>query len=247
MRDFSDEINIHPSYSARAHRSVFRIHLPVAPDCSAECAFCTRGSGSNTIAAPGVTQRVLNPRDATVTLTKIVSRLSAPVVVVGTAGPGDALASDHAVVVFESIPEMVDSHGPRVLKCISTNGLELERRAVELSRAGVSFITVSMHSVNASTIERLVPRVLLHGEWRGGVSAARELVERQLRGIKKASNLGMLVKVNMVLVKDVDLGEVTELASAVKEAGAVLLNPIPIIPSQGSSLLPPTTLELEQA
>lgn len=239
------DVDLHPCFSERAHRTAYRMHLPVAPVCNAECAFCMR-SACSCQGAPGCTSRLLSPQGALSAYHRIEPGLSSSVVV-GVAGPGDALASDHALETFRLLPTRTGSGGHPVIKCLSTNGIELAPRAAEVARVGVSFVTVSMHSVDPATASVLVPRVLLDRKWRSGLDVAGELIRRQLAGIKAAAALGLAVKVNVVLAKGVNLRQVEEIALAVREAGAWVINPIPVIPARGSAFQPPTREEMEDA
>lgn len=239
----SADVDLHPCFSERAHRIAYRMHLPVAPVCNAECAFCMRTvcSCQN---APGCASQLLKPQEAVSVFRRIEPRLTSNVVV-GVAGPGDALASDHALETFRLLPARTGAGGHLVIKCLSTNGIELAPKAAEVAQAGVSFVTVSMHSVDPVTASVLVPRVLLGGTWRSGRDAAGELISRQLDGIRAAADLGLVVKVNVVVVKDVNLQEVEEIALAARTAGASVINPIPVIPSMGGALRPPTGREMQ--
>jgi nitrogen fixation protein NifB len=56
------------------------------------------------------------------------------------------------------------------------------------------------------------------------------LIEAQKRGIKKAADLGMLVKINIVLVPSINGDHIAEIAKTVAALGAGICNIIPLIP-----------------
>ena len=54
----------HPCFSGGAHRRFGRIHLPVAPRCNLQCAYCDRRYDCPNESRPGVTSSLLTPKDA---------------------------------------------------------------------------------------------------------------------------------------------------------------------------------------
>ncbi|MCZ7393257.1 MAG: hypothetical protein O8C56_08015, partial [Candidatus Methanoperedens sp.] len=63
-----------------------------------------------------------------------------------------------------------------------------------------------------------------------GVEGAKLLIENQFLGVKKASEAGLNVKVNTVLIPEVNFEQVKEIAKRAAESGAMLMNIIPLIP-----------------
>jgi nitrogen fixation protein NifB len=163
---------------------------------------------------------------------------------VGIAGPGDTLASDHALRAFRRVDEVQ----PDLIKCLSTNGLLLEERLPELVAVGVSTLTVTVNAIRPGTVARIVASVVLGGQRLVGEAGARLLTGRQLAGIRAAASAGLLVKVNMVLIPGVNDGEVADTAKAVREAGAALFNLIPLLPQGAFSGFPaPSCADLHNA
>jgi len=56
------------------------------------------------------------------------------------------------------------------------------------------------------------------------------LIAAQLRGIKKMSSIGPIIKINTVLIPGVNDNHVEEIARTTAEAGASMINLIPLIP-----------------
>ena len=74
------------------------------------------------------------------------------------------------------------------------------------------------------------------------------LVKKQLEGLKIASNLGFLLKVNCVLIPDINLGHVRDIAYEVHKRGASILNIMPLIPlGKFANMRAPTCEELQSA
>ncbi|GHU09400.1 putative nitrogenase cofactor biosynthesis protein NifB [Spirochaetia bacterium] len=221
---FSHVANLHPCFSGDANMNRARIHLPVSPLCNIQCRFCKRSFNKNE-RRPGVTAELLKPEAAV----EVVSRaleMYPEITVVGIAGPGDTLATTHALETFALIHEKF----PSLINCLSTNGLLLERNAEAVQKAGVQTLTVTVNAVDPVILDKICSRVFLDGVNYQGVEGAALLIEAQKRGIKKAAGLGMLIKINIVLIPSVNGSHIAEIARTVKEAGAGIINIIPLIP-----------------
>ncbi len=231
---------IHPCFGAKANRG--RIHLPVCPGCNLECRFCDRKI-NETENRPGVAGEIIQPED-TIGYIERALRFCPEISVVGIAGPGDTLASDNAIKTFE----LVGKHFPKLLKCMSTNGLLLRERAEELIRVGIDTLTVTVNAVDPAIQARIINGLVYHGKRYEGEAAAEILIRNQLAGIRKAAAAGMVVKVNTVLIKEINFFHIKEVAKAVSEAGASIYNIIPLIPQHDlRDCSIPTCAEIEQA
>ncbi len=225
-------IDDHPCFSEKAHNKKGRLHLPVSPACNIQCRFCTRAKNTNEN-RPGVAAGVLKPEEAVDTLQRALE-LCPEISVVGIAGPGDTLATGHALDAFRRVHETY----PHLIKCLSTNGLNLPGKARELWNAGVRTITVTVNAVNRDVLERVV-------SW---VKDDQDLITAQLTGIRECAEIGMAVKVNTVLIPGVNDHCIAEIAKAVKEAGATRHNIIPLIPqNEFAHTEPPTCQQIEKA
>jgi nitrogen fixation protein NifB len=146
--------------------------------------------------------------------------------VIGIAGPGDTLASTHAIETFERI----HADFPDKIMCLSTNGLMLEKNVDRLVRAGVQTISVTVNSVDPLILSKIVKYIIWDEQVYTGVKAAEILLGAQLRGIKRASEKGLLVKCNTVLIPNLNDRHIGEIAKTLSGVGASLLNIIPLIP-----------------
>ena len=220
---YKDLQNSHPCFGGHK-KNVGRIHLPVSPGCNIACRFCDRAI-NDAEERPGVTSRILSPDESLEVLEKALS-ICQEITVAGIAGPGDTLASDYALETFRK----VKNRFPNLMKCMSTNGLLLYERADEIIDVGIDSLTVTVNAVNPEIEAELNKYIIYHGRRYEGVESARILIENQLKGIRKVSMADITVKVNTVLVPDVNGKHIEEIAKTVKEAGASIYNIIPLIP-----------------
>lgn len=207
-----------------AHGTTGRVHLPVAPGCNIQCGFCRRAFNGEDI-RPGLASRLVAPNEAVDFVTRALE-LCPAIAVVGVAGPGDTLATGHALEAFGRIHERF----PDLILCMSTNGLVLGRAILRILDAGVSTLTVTVNGSKPDIVSRIVSWVADDGRIFRGKEGATLLIRRQLEGIARAAEAGLTVKVNMVLIPGVNDEDVGAVAAAVSGAGARLFNVIPLIP-----------------
>jgi nitrogen fixation protein NifB len=221
--NYKDLQNSHPCFGGQKNHTG-RIHLPVSPGCNIACRFCDRAI-NDVEQRPGVTSKILKPEE-TIELIEKALELCPEITVAGIAGPGDTLATDNALTTFRLIGE----HFPQLIKCMSTNGLLLYERADEVIEAGIDSLTVTVNAVDPEIEAKLNKYILYHGEKIEGAEGAKILIENQLKGIEKIAKAGITVKVNTVLVPEINGEHIEEIARTVGEAGASIYNIIPLIP-----------------
>lgn len=237
----SKVIAAHPCYSSRAHRTFGRVHLPVAPKCNVQCNFCIRKFACANENRPGVTTKIITPKEAVDVVGKAVA-YDPRIRVVGIAGPGDPLANDETIETFK----LVGEEFPTLIKCMSTNGLALPERVDELDSAGVITLTITVNAVDPQIGEKIYSFVKYGGETYRGTEAFEILSKNQLDGLSMAVERGMVIKVNSVLIPGINDQHLIEVARKVRNLGAYTMNILPLIP-QGkfSSLRAPSPMELE--
>jgi nitrogen fixation protein NifB len=227
----------HPCFNlgTDGHQRAGRLHLPVSPACNIQCRFCARkfNTWEN---RPGVSRTLVDPAEAAGIVERALE-LCPAISVVGIAGPGDTLATDHALRAFELI------HGrfPNLINCLSTNGLLLPHKAERLVAAGVLTVTVTVNAVDPAILALICAQIGYEGRRLRGVEAAKILVGNELAGIRRVTELGAIVKVNTVLVPGINDEHIGEIAQAVAAAGASLINIIPLIPQHDLAHVPPPT------
>lgn len=223
--EVKSKIEKHPCYCKDAHHKFARIHLPVAPACNIQCNYCNRKYDCSNESRPGVTSGVLSPEQAlekVIMVEHSIENLS----VVGIAGPGDALANPEAT--FETL-RLLKSYDPKLIPCISTNGLSLPDYADEIAELGIGHVTVTMNAVDPEIGQKIYSWVHFEGRTYQGVEAAELLLSRQLEGIKKLVAKGILVKINTVLIPGINDSHIQEVARKIKELGVFIHNIIPLM------------------
>jgi len=222
-------LSSHPCYNEEAHRKYARMHVPVAPRCNIQCNYCNRKYDCSNESRPGVTSEVLTPEEAADKIAYVKERIP-ELKVIGIAGPGDALANKET---FRTL-ELVKERFPDLTLCISTNGLMLPEYVQRLYDLNVRFITVTINACDPSVSERIYSTVIWDGKRLTGRPAAEKLLEKQLEGIKKSADLGILVKVNIVMIPEINKDHIPDLVRKVKSLGAHIVNILPLIPVEGT-------------
>ena len=220
---YKDLQNSHPCFGGHKNNAG-RIHLPVSPGCNIACRFCDR-TINDVEERPGVTSKILTPEEASEIVGKALD-ICPDIKVAGIAGPGDTLASDNAFNTFSIIKEKY----PDLIKCMSTNGLLLNERAQDVIDVGIDSLTVTVNAIDPKIEAKLNSFIIYHGKKIEGVEGAKILIENQLEGIRKVAAAGITVKVNTVLVPDINGDHIEDIAKAVSAAGAKIYNIIPLIP-----------------
>lgn len=235
----------HPCFHAPAKERWGRIHLPVAPECNIRCGYCDRRYDCANESRPGVTSRILHPRE-TVSYLSALLKAGTDISVIGIAGPGDALCDPDRTL--ETIRE-VRRVWPDFLICLSTNGLNLPGHIDELAASGVTHVTITVNAVDPTVGEKICSWVRADGMFHRGRDAAELLLARQREAIKGLKAKGIAVKVNTVILPGINDGHVEAIAGTAAELGADLMNCIPVIPVAGTPLAglnPPPPDELRR-
>ena len=222
-------ISEHPCYDESAHRKFARMHLPVAPRCNIQCNYCNRKYDCSNESRPGVTSEVLTPIEASDKVGAVLERIP-ELKVIGIAGPGDPLANE---ATYETI-ELISKNYPDLTLCVSTNGLALPGNAKRLYDLGVRFLTITMNALDPEIGARIYGSVIQDNKVLKGVDAARILISKQLKGLEECVALGMVVKINVVMVPGVNVDHIPTLVRKVKEMGAYTVNILPLIPVEGT-------------
>lgn len=229
-RELADALNSHPCYNEDAHKKFARMHLPVAPKCNIQCNYCNRKYDCSNESRPGVTSEVLTPDEAADKVAIVLESIP-ELKVVAIAGPGDPLANEET---FETI-RLVHERFPDLTLCISTNGLALPENVQRLYDLGVRFITVTMNAVDPDVSAEIYSSVILNGRKLSGKEGAAKLLERQLEGIRKSVDLGIVVKINVVLIPGINDVHIPNLVETVEKMGVYIVNILPLIPVEGTA------------
>ncbi|MFA6196529.1 MAG: nitrogenase cofactor biosynthesis protein NifB [Sulfurimonas sp.] len=234
-QDIQDKIHNHPCYSEGAHHHYARIHVAVAPACNIQCNYCNRKYDCSNESRPGVTSERLSPEEAAKKVMFVggeVKRLS----VLGIAGPGDALANPKKT--FETF-RLVREKASDLKLCLSTNGLELPKFVDEMTKYNIDHVTVTINSVDETGEigSKIYPWIFYNNKRIYGKEASKILLQRQLEGMKKCVEKGILIKANSVLIPGINDKHLVEVSKKLKEIGVFLHNIMPIIsePEHGTA------------
>ena len=212
----------HPCFTNAPARAA-RMHLSVAPKCNIKCSFCNPAGGDKCVhgCMPGLTDRVLSPREALEHVRRVRDG-GIDIRIVGIAGPGEPLFNEET---FETIA-LVREAFPSMHICLSTNGLLLPERLSRILSLGVETLTVT---VNCLTVD-CARRVYDHVEGRRDDASFERLLRSQLEGVRFAAEAGLCVKVNSVLLPGENDAEIPLVARRVADLGAYIHNVLPLIP-----------------
>jgi nitrogen fixation protein NifB len=220
---FAHLTRVHPCFNEKMHDKVGRIHVPIAPKCNIQCNFCTREINKCEM-RPGVSACIMSVEDAVKHVDKVTKEMA--ISVVGVAGPGDALFNPETFEFFR----IMDEKFPKLIKCISTNGLLLPDKADELAEIHLNSITVTVNAIDPNIGKEIYSTAVNHGEVYRDEEAFKIISKNQLEGIKMIADRDIVVKVNSVLIPGLNDKHIIEVAKKVKEQGASLMNVIPLIP-----------------
>ncbi|MDR3542257.1 MAG: nitrogenase cofactor biosynthesis protein NifB [Desulfosporosinus sp.] len=220
----------HPCYSFDAHQKFARMHLPVAPYCNLSCNYCNRKFDCVNESRPGVTSEILTPQAAKNKLDRVSTQIE-QLSVVGIAGPGDALAD------WENTREtiqLIRAENPQTVFCLSTNGLLLPEYAQEIVQLGVTHVTVNVNCIDSAIGAKIYKHLNFKGQYYKGESGVKILIENQLAGIALLLSLGVVVKINIVMLQGINDQHIPDVVKKMKELGVYITNIMPLIPAPGS-------------
>ena len=228
--DVENALSRHPCYNEEAHKRFARIHLPVAPRCNIQCNYCNRKYDCSNESRPGVTSELLTPEEAAERVAAVMEKIP-ELSVAAIAGPGDPLANEET---FETI-RLIKERFPDLTLCISTNGLALPENAQRLYDLGVRFVTVTMNAIDPSIGGSIYAQVQRSGKRYTGAEGAEILLRNQLEGIRKCVDLGVRVKINVVMIPGINDSHIQELVRKAKSLGVYIVNILPLIPVEGTA------------
>jgi len=246
--DAMERVRNHPCYSEEAHHHFARMHVAVAPACNIQCNYCNRKFDCANESRPGVVSERLTPAQAVHKVLAVAAEVP-NLSVVGIAGPGDPLANPEKT--FETL-EGIRRAAPDLKLCLSTNGLALLDHVDRLAELGVHHLTVTVNAIDPRVGARIYPWIFFRGKRHEGVEAAAILIGRQLAGLARAVELGILCKVNSVVIPGVNDAHLPVVARHLKTMGIFVHNVMPLIsaPEHGTHFgltgqRGPTSAELE--
>ncbi|MHA1137349.1 MAG: radical SAM protein [Candidatus Thorarchaeota archaeon] len=234
----------HPCYAESRKNLWARIHLPVAKICNVKCIFCDHSVGSSChTSKPGFANSLMQPHEA-IARAKIEIEKDRGLRIVAVSGPGEPLANEETFTTLEGIRKQNQG----INFCLSTNGVLLEDSAVRLKELGVRSISVSVNAAFPKTAARVYEWARFNGKVIRGNEMGETIIQKQLAGIKKAVALGMVIKVNTILIPDINVDDIPYISKQIVQAGAALQNIVPLILcGENPQLRTPTKKELDSA
>lgn len=239
------DIRNHPCFNEEVKGKCGRVHLPVAPQCNIKCNYCNRKYDCVNESRPGVSSAVLDPEQAVKYLERVLER-APQITVAGIAGPGDAFADPEQTL--EAL-RLIRERFPEIILCLATNGLNLPPYVEDLAALKVSHVTVTVNAVDPEIGGRIYAWARDGKVIYRGVKAAELLLERQLEGIAALKEHGIIVKVNTIVIPDINDRHVGEVAAKMAELGVDIHNCMKMYPNAGTPFedVPEPTTELMAA
>ncbi len=232
-------IEEHPCFSNSAHFHFGRIHLPVAPECNIQCAYCNRNFDCPNEARPGVTSGLISPHEAVIRVERALEKDSR-LRVVGIAGPGEPLYND---ATYETM-RLLHVHFPQLILCVSTNGLLLPERLDDLLTCGLRTLTITINTIRFATARKIYRSVIYAGQSLLPDEGCALLLRHQRLGLQLAIDKGLVVKINTVLIPGINQAEINEISQMASDEGAYIMNLMPLIPQAEFADIPPPSKTL---
>jgi nitrogen fixation protein NifB len=222
-----EDYHKHPCFNPEAKGKFGRVHLPVAPKCNIKCNFCDRKYDCVNESRPGVTSSILSPYQAKIYMEKVLEK-EPRITVAGIAGPGDPFANPEETM--ETL-RMIRKHFPETILCVSSNGMGIGPYIKELAELQVSHVTITVCAVDPEIGSKIYNWVSDNNIIYRGLQGAELLVKRQLEAVKKLKESGITVKINCIVIPGINDHHVEQVAAAMKELGADLLNCMAMFPN----------------
>ncbi|OAN44783.1 nitrogenase cofactor biosynthesis protein NifB [Paramagnetospirillum marisnigri] len=220
-----EKVKDHPCYSEQAHHYFARMHVAVAPACNIQCNYCNRKYDCANESRPGVTSEKLTPEQAARKVVAVANKVP-QLSVLGIAGPGDSMFDwRHTSATFREVSKVL----PDLKFCVSTNGLALPDHVDELAEHNIDHVTITINMVDPEIGALIYPWIYFKGKRYTGVEGARILHERQMEGLERLTEKGILTKINSVMIPGINDQHLLEVNAAIKARGAFLHNVMPLI------------------
>lgn len=236
------DINVHPCFNEKPN-NFYRLHLPIAPKCNISCKYCVRKNDCANESRPGVTSKIMSIDEAFEYYKMCKNKSNGLLSVVGIAGPGDSLAN------WEETYELllrIRQDDNNIGLCLSTNGLLLPQYVKHLHDLKLSALTVTVNSLDCAIGEKIYNYVSYNHRIYTGINGAEILFNNQWEGITKASNNGIPIKINTVLIDGINNDEIIKIASKAKECNCMIQNIIPYVHVDGTSFTQNNTPSCEK-
>lgn len=232
LNRFQNKTNHHPCFFSKEKNKYGRIHLPVAPSCNIQCAYCRRDYDCLHENRPGVTKGVISPEQALDNLERTLKEMPF-VSVAGIAGPGDAFSiPEFTLKTFE----LIRAKDSEISLCVSTNGLNVIDYISQLEDLNVGYITITINTLDPVIGSSIYKWINVDGTLLKGITASEILINRQLEAISILKSRNFTVKVNSVVIPGINEDHLIFLAKKMGQLRVDLMNFIPLIPVKGTNM-----------
>ncbi len=165
--------------------------------------------------------------DIAITRTRIEIDKNPNLKIVAISGPGEPLANAET---FETL-ERIRMEFQDISMCLSTNGVLLSKYVDWLKEINVTTVSVSMSTSCIASASKIYEWARFQNILVRGEIMASKIIDAQIKGITMASNEGIHVKVNSILIPEINMQDIVNLASVISKAGAELQNIVPLVPN----------------
>jgi nitrogen fixation protein NifB len=221
----------HPCFDPEAKKKYARVHLPIAPNCNVQCNFCNRKFDCVNESRPGVASTILLPHQALDYVNKLMAK-DLNISVIGIAGPGDPMAN--TAEVFETV-KIIREKYPKLLYCLSTNGLDLPQNINSVTDLGLSHVTITINSMDPNVLAAIYSWVRFEKKIYRGLAAGQLLHDRQMESLRLLKERNITVKINTIVLPGINEDGIEEVAKTVSAMGADLMNCIPLYPTKDTA------------
>lgn len=198
----------------RFGRVAKKLRLSVTDRCNFRCHFCMP---LNPVWLPK--EQILTYEEM-VRVARILARMGVTKIRLSGGEPLVRRDVERLVAMLAAIPEVESV-------AMTTNGFFLPEMAKRLKEAGLTGVTVSLHSLKPDRFEGIVGR--------------KEVFDRVMAGIKKAQCVGLPVKVNVVITRGCNDDEILDFAELARRTG-MTVRFIEYMPFDGQKLWSPERL-----
>lgn len=213
MPQDTEHMPSHPCFGEGVHKTVGRVHLPVA----------ARDYARRRYASEPVAKEALSPKAALAWLAEQME-LGFSIAVVGVTGPGDPMASPQATL--ETLGLVRDAY-PDMALCLTTLGMGAADAAEDLARLGVDHVTLLVDAVAPQVVEQLYAWIRPATHTLPLRQGAEILVQEQERAVVALKAAGIVVKINTTVYPGLNAEHVEYVAERMAELGADIMRLTP--------------------
>ncbi|MCK7484526.1 MAG: radical SAM protein [Bacillus subtilis] len=188
--------------------------------CNIQCNYCNRKYSCPNENRPGVTNELIKPENVHQIISESLIKFP-NLKIAGIAGPGEALAEPETI--YKSF-KTVKENFPQLKLCLSSNGVKIAESIDLIKELGIDYVTVTINTLNPLTASKI------YNDKKPDI-----IVKKQMQGVKELQNIGVTVKINSVVIPEINYQDLTEVAKFAKDNKIFAQNLIPFFPVQGSA------------